>query len=234
VQAWEVVARARAPDGAELTLSRRGAEWAVRAAGRALMSSRAHRSVEALAELALARVAPGPARAVLVGGLGLGYTLRAALDRLPATARVTVAELVPALAEWNRGPLADLAGRPLEDRRVEVRLADVAYLIGAPGSAYDAILLDVDNGPSALAHPRNGRLYGERGVAACREALRIGGVLAVWSAGPDAGYLARLARAGLEAEVRTVTDRDGGGRRHALFLARRSAGAPTRRRKVPP
>jgi spermidine synthase len=224
MQPWEIAGRARAPDGSELVLARRGDDWVVRAGGRILMSSRLHGSEEALAALALERV--DRPRTVLVGGLGLGYTLRATLDRLPADARVVVAELLPEVAAWNRGPVAHLAGRPLEDSRVRLQIGDVARRIGEARRAFDAILLDVDNGASPIAHPANGRLYGEAGVRACREALREGGALSVWSAGPDDAYLARLSRAGLDAEARSVPARGGGasGSRHVIFLATRSGG----------
>ncbi len=221
---WEIVARAAGPGGAEWVLARRGEEWVVRVGGRALMSSRQHGSEEALAAIALARMAEARARrhapTVLVGGLGLGFTLRAALDRLPADARVVVAELVPALVEWNRGPVAGLAGRPLEDPRARLQQGDVLARIAEARGAFDAILLDVDNGPSAVSHAANERLYGEMGVRACRDALRAGGVLAVWSAGPEERYRARLEKAGLEVEVKAVPAREGTprGARHVVFL----------------
>jgi spermidine synthase len=224
--AWETVERARAPDGGELVLARRGDEWVVRSAGRVLMTSRVHGSEEALADLALARAAR--LRTVLLGGLGLGYTLRAALDRLSPGARVVVAELVPALAAWNRGPVAALAGRPLEDPRVRLQLGDVAGRIAEAKGAFDAILLDVDNGPAPLAHAANRGLYGEAGIAACRDALATGGVLATWSAGPDAGYLARLGRAGLAAVAHPVPPRAGERARHVVFLAIKQPAPPRR------
>lgn len=224
MRAWETIDRARAPDGAELTLARRGDEWVVRAAGHVLMTSRAHASEEALAELALARVQR--ARAVLVGGLGLGFTVRAALDRLGPDARVTVAELVPAVVAWSRGPVGSLAGRPLEDPRVVVAEADVAAV--AARGRWDAILLDVDNGPSPLAHGGNARLYGEAGLAAFRGALRDGGALAVWSAGQDASFVSRLERAGFDAEVRAVPAAGAGGQRHAVFVAVKRSGSRSR------
>jgi spermidine synthase len=218
---WETIDRARVPDGTELVLARRGAEWVVRAGGRVLMSSRQHGSEDALAEMALARVARP--RTVLVGGLGLGYTLRAALERVPAEGRVVVAEISPELAAWNRGPVAHLAGRPLEDPRTRLQIGDVAARIAEARGAFDAILLDVDNSPSSMVLAGNDRLYGRSGVAACRDALRAGGILAVWSAGPDDAYRERLARAGMESEAIPVPARGAGARgaRHVLFLARR-------------
>jgi spermidine synthase len=229
VKPWQTVDRAQAPDGTELVLARRGDEWVVRADGRVLMSSRVHGSEEALATLALDRVARP--RTVLVGGLGLGFTLRAALDRLPADARAIVVELVPALAAWNRGPLAALAGRPLDDPRVRLQLGDVRARIAEARGAFDAILLDVDNGPAAVANAANDALYGDRGVRACRDALRQGGVLAVWSAGPDAAYRARLERAGFEVEAASVPARGAGagGVRHVVLLAFHRRAAPARR-----
>lgn len=219
MQPWVTVERARAPDGVELELVRRGEEWVVRAGGRVLMTSRAHASEEALAAAALGR-APPP-RTILLGGLGLGFTLRAALDRLPPDARVIVAELVPALVAWNRGPLAPLAGRPLEDPRVRLQQGDVLPRIAEARGAYQAILLDVDNGPQAVAHPANDRLYGEAGVAACAAALSTGGVLAVWSAAEDPAYLRRLGRHGLTPEAVPAPTRPGAAARHVLLLGRK-------------
>jgi spermidine synthase len=230
---WETVDRVRAPDGVELQLARRGAEWAVRAGGRVLMSSRAHGAEEALAALAL-RGIERP-RAVLVGGLGLGFTLRALLDRLPAEARVVVAELVPGVVAWNQGPVAHLARRPLDDPRVRLRPGDVLSPIAEASGAFDAILLDVDNGPSPVAHAANRRLYGERGARACAQALRAGGALAVWSAGPDFRYLARLERAGLEARAEAAAKGRGvilvgvkpGARRRGAPRPQRAARGPS-------
>jgi spermidine synthase len=232
------VDRSAAPDGAELVLARRDDEWVVRAAGRTLMSSRVHGSEEALAAIALREARPrtstaprggageGAAgrRSVLVGGLGMGFTLRATLDRLPPDARVVVVELVPGLVAWNRGPLAHLAGRPLDDPRVRLQQGDVGRRIAEAKGAYDAILLDVDNGPSALAHPANASLYGDRGVRACADALRPGGVLAVWSAAPDERFRLRLGRAGLDAREERVPARGAqGGVRHVVVLASKPA-----------
>jgi spermidine synthase len=230
VKPWENVDRARSPDGTELILARRGDEWVVREGGRVLMSSRMHGSEEALAALALKRI-PHP-RTVLIGGLGLGFTVRATLDRLGPDTRVIVAEMVPELVAWNRGPVADLAGRPLEDPRVRLQMGDVSGRIAEARSAYDAILLDVDNGPSALNHAANSVLYDNKGIRRCRDALRAGGVLAVWSAGGDARYVERLERAGFDVQVHVVPGRGGGqgGVRHVVFVAAR----PPARRAAPP
>jgi spermidine synthase len=217
---WENIASARAPDGTLLELVRRGDEWVVRAAGRTLMTSRTHGSEQALASFALeGRRRPS---AVLIGGLGLGFTLRAALDLLPRGSRVVVSELVAELAAWNRGPVAHLTGRPLDDPRVEVRIGDVTDAIADAQEQFDAILLDVDNGPSAPILSANRRLYDAAGIRACRRALRRGGVLAVWSTGPDDGYIAALGRAGLVAEHRRIQTGHGRkGIRHVIFLARK-------------
>ncbi len=222
MQPWHVVDRARAPDGSEVLLAHRGEEWVVRVGGRILMSSRMHGSEEALASLALKNLeAP---RTILVGGLGLGFTLRALLDRVPVDARVIVAELVPKLAAWNRGPVAHLAGSPLSDARVRLQIGDVAGRIAEATRAFDAIVLDVDNGPSSLVHADNDRLYGQKGVRACLNALKNGGVLAVWSAGPDQRYIERLERAGFGTATHSVSARNGpGGVRHVIVTARKRA-----------
>jgi predicted O-methyltransferase YrrM len=225
VKPWEIVERSAAPDGTELVLARRDDEWVVRLAGRTLMSSRMHGSEDALAALALARVTSP--RTVLIGGLGLGYTLRATLDRLPPDARVVMVELAPAVVAWNRGPLAHLAGRPLEDPRVRLQQDDVVSRIAEAHGAYDAILLDVDNGPSEPLLAGNAGLYGERGLRACAEALRVGGVLGIWSAGPEDRFLPRLERAGLVGTQVPVSPRGEAGRaRHAVILGQKRAGRP--------
>jgi spermidine synthase len=231
MQPWVTVDRTRVGGGTELVLARRGDEWVVRNDGRVLMSSRQHGSEDALAGLALEALdRPGGARTVLVGGLGLGYTLRATLDRIGPAARAVVAEISPALVEWNRGPVAHLAGRPLEDPRTRLQIGDVADRIAEATGAFDAILLDVDNSPSSMVLAENDRLYGRRGVEACARALASGGVLAVWSAGPDERYVRRLEQAGLEARAVTVPARGvgGGGARHVVFLGRKRAADPRR------
>jgi spermidine synthase len=217
---WRTLGSATAPGGGTLVLQERAGEFAIRIDGYVLMSSRAHGSEEALAEGACARLAGRAAPRVLIGGLGLGFTVRAALDRLPAGASVTVAEVVPAVVDWNRGPLADLAARPLDDPRVTVATADVgAVLAAAPPATFDAVLLDVDNGPTALPRPANADLYDARGIAVARASLRPGGVLGVWSAAPDDAFAARLRRGGFSVRVERIRSRGRVGTRHVLFLA---------------
>jgi spermidine synthase len=220
VKPWELLGETRAIDGTLLALTRRDREYVILANGRSLMSSRMHGSEEALATIGCGHARRSARPCVLVGGLGMGFTLRAVLDLLPSDAIVTVAELVPAVIEWNREPLAALAAHPLRDSRVRIEVADVGFTLRASTSRFDAILLDVDNGPSPLAHPANERLYGAKGVRACRDALRAGGVLAVWSAGPDERYRERLEKAGLGVEVQAVPARSGTskGVRHVVFL----------------
>jgi spermidine synthase len=215
---WVTVDEVRTADGTRLTLSRRGTEWEVCFDGLVLMSSRAHGSEDELARLAFAKV-KNP-RTVLIGGLGLGFSLRATLDILDPRGRVVVAEQSSQVVEWNRVHVGDLAGRPLADPRVTVRLGDVRERIGEARAVYDLILLDVDNGPSALIHAANARLYDAAGVVACHVALREGGALAVWATGPDAGYLRRLQRSGFDASSVRVAPRPGaGGRKHVVFVA---------------
>jgi spermidine synthase len=214
---WQTIATAAAPDGVELALARRDEEWVVRAAGRTLMSSRQHASEEALATLALERASRR--RRVLVGGLGFGYTLRAVLDRVPVDAVVEVAELLPAIVAWNREHLSSLAGRPLDDRRVSLLEGSVKPRLRAARARWDVILLDVDNGPSAVAHEENDSLYGLAGLAACHGALAEDGVLAVWSAAPDPRFVNRLGQNGFSAEAIEVGGRGGAaGPRHVIFV----------------
>lgn len=186
--------------------------------GLELMSSRNHHSVEAMARLAFAaRGTPAPRR-VLIGGLGMGYTLRASLDALPRIALVVVAEVLPEVIAWNRGPLASLAGRPLDDPRVMLRQQDVQDLLAE--SAYDAILLDVDNGPHAFTLTSNGRLYSLDGLARIRRSLTRGGVLAVWSSYRHDAFEKRLRRARFSARsVRVSSRANGKGPSNTVFLA---------------
>jgi spermidine synthase len=223
---WKLLDSARVPGGGpELRLYQRGEELSIRIVGRGeLMNSRVHGSEDALAELTCARLAGRAHSRVLIGGLGMGFTLAAALRQLGPDAEVVVAELVPAVVEWNRGPLAGAAGHPLEDRRVTVRVADVAQILSKEAQAYDAILLDVDNGPEGLTRRDNDWLYSVNGLGAAFAALRPGGVLAVWSAGPDRDFSERLRRVGFEAEeVRVRARANRKGARHIIWLAARAA-----------
>ncbi len=221
---WVRLGTAQAPGGGELVLSERAGEFVIRVDGRELMSSRVHGSETAMAELGCAHLPRTQAAEVLVGGLGLGYTLRAALDHTGPHARVTVAEIVPAVVEWNRGPLAHLAGRPLDDPRAAVEVADVGEVIAGAHRRFSAILLDVDNGPAALTRAQNQRLYGPRGLQAIARALAPGGTVVVWSASDDAPFAERLRRQGFALEIEHVPARGPGrpGPRHTLFVARPS------------
>ena len=222
---WELIDNSRVPGaGGELCLFRRGREFSIMVNGSELMNSRAHGSEDALAELACGRIADHPAPRVLIGGLGMGYTTAAALHHLCPEGRVVVAELVPAVVEWNRGPLSDLAGHPLQDCRVTVREMDVALVMKEEKQAYDAILLDVDNGPEAMTREGNSWLYSRAGLDAAFAALRPAGVLAVWSAGPDQAFTKRLVQAGFHPDEVTVRARGSkGGGRHTIWLAERGA-----------
>jgi spermidine synthase len=219
VKPWELLGQTSTPEGVELALTRRDREYVILAAGKSLMSSRMHGSEEALAALACRAVRGRAEPSVLVGGLGMGYTLRAALDLLPADATVVVSELVPAVVEWNRGPLGPLAGHPLQDRRVRVDVNDVATTLRASRDRFDAVLLDVDNGPAAFTAADNAGLYGDRGLAAARAALKLGGVLAVWSAWDNRRFEQRLRYGRFDVEVERVRGRlTRGGPRHTIFL----------------
>lgn len=214
--------RATTPDGKDLVLYERDGVFSIRVNGLELMSSRAHGSEEALARFTLAGTrAPSPT--ILVGGLGMGYTLRAVLDAVPNGAKVVVAEIFPAVVEWNRAELADLAGSPALDPRVEIELADVADVIRDNPTAFDGVLLDVDNGPDAFTLARNEHLYGPPGLARIRRCLRTHGTLGVWSADPDHAFERRLQAAGFRVRVETVPARPGAkGPNHTIFVAKMS------------
>lgn len=217
---WEHLDTAPVPDGGELKLMRRGAEYSIMAGAIELMNSRLSGSEEALATLTCAGFGAGTRPRILIGGLGMGFTLRAALAVLPAQAEVVVAELVPAVVAWARGPLAELFAGGLDDARVRIREGDVAEAIAEAREAYDAILLDVDNGPGGLSRDANDQLYGAAGLATARRALRPGGVLAVWSSAPDDRFAARLRKGGFTvAEQRVRATRSGRGARHVIWLA---------------
>jgi spermidine synthase len=219
VKAWALLGETCTPDGNTMRLTRRDQEYVVLLNGKTLMSSRMHGSEEALATAGCQHLRTAERPRVLVGGLGMGFTLRAALDLLPQHAVVTVAELVPAVVEWNRGPLSPLAGHPLKDRRVRIDLNDVGFTLRANPGQFDAVLLDVDNGPRAFTSEANESLYDNAGVAAAYAALRDDGVLAVWSAWDDRKFEQRLRHHGFVARTERVRARlKKGGPHHTVFL----------------
>ncbi|HEX6160402.1 MAG TPA: spermidine synthase [Thermoanaerobaculia bacterium] len=220
---WILLDTAPIPgDTGELRLYQRGSEYSIRLGHYELMNSRVHASEDALAHLACARLAGRARPRILIGGLGIGFTLAAVLQSTGPDAEVVISELVPAVVAWNRGPLADIAGRPLEDPRVVVRETDVALLIRGAKAAYDAILLDVDNGPAALTAKGNDRIYSTTGLRAAYNALRPGGILGVWVSGPAPSFTPRLRQAGFtvdEVPVRGQTASKGP--RYRIWLAQR-------------
>ncbi|WP_017958045.1 spermidine synthase [Rhizobium leguminosarum] len=212
-------------EGGELRLKQRGGEFSIMLDANELMNSRLSGSEEALATLSWERIKTHAKPRVLIGGLGMGFTLRAALAVLPDDAGVTVAELVPAVVAWARGPMAEVFKGCLDDLRVGIHQGDVGEAIRAGKSAYDAILLDVDNGPDGLTRKSNDRLYDFAGLRAARDALRPGGVLAVWSSGPDPDFTRRLRDSGFSVEaVNTRANGKRGGARHVIWLAVKPAG----------
>ena len=215
---WEHLATAVVPgDGDELRLMRRGSEYSIMTGATELMNSRLSGSEEALATLAHERLAGVAAPRILIGGLGMGFTLRAALGVFGSKARIVVAELVPAVIAWARGPLSGLYGDSLDDPRADIREGDVAALIAE--GAWDAILLDVDNGPRGLSRPGNDGLYGPRGLAVAKQALKPGGLLAVWSSVQDHGFAKGLKQAGYAVEEIGVRAHRGRGARHVIWVA---------------
>jgi spermidine synthase len=217
---WVLLDKVTIAGGGELRLMRRGEEFSIRSGSATLMSSRMSGSEKALADLACARVSGRKNCHVLIGGYGMGFTLRAALACLAADARVTVAELVPAVVAWARGPMAFLTAACLADPRVSIREEDVRDTI-ASGARFDAILLDVDNGPDGLTQDANDRLYDLDGLRSARKALRPGGVLAVWSASPSPQFTRRLQRAGFSVEeIKTRANSNGKGPRHIIWMAK--------------
>lgn len=219
---WKLIDSAPIPNGSRtLSLYQRGEEFSIRIGGAELMSSREHGSEDALAEIACERLSGRSGVRVLVGGLGLGFTLGAVLRSCEGLSEVVVSELVPSVVTWNRGPLAHLAGRPLDDPRVTVREEDVAAVIRSEAGALDAILLDVDNGPAPMTQKENQWLYKETGLRTSYRALRKGGILAIWSAGSSPGFTQRLERCGFEAEEIRTRGKARVGARYTIWLARR-------------
>jgi spermidine synthase len=228
VKKFECLEQATAPDGTVLTLHRHDATYTVRANGEELMSTRRHHSEERLAELTCAALRERPGARVLIGGLGLGFTLRAALAALAADARVVVAELVAAVIAWNANPAYPLAGDALRDPRVELRHADVVDVLRDGAGQYDAIMLDVDNGAAPMTTAGNARLYGDAGIREAIAALRPGGRLAYWSPDADPAFDRALRRAGLTVAVTRARAHTTSGPRHALYVGHRGdVGAPS-------
>jgi spermidine synthase len=219
---WKLLDTASVPgEGSDLRLYQRGGddEFSIKAGPIELMNSRVHGSEDALAELGCQKMKNRIKPRVLIGGLGMGYTLAAALQQLGSESEVVVAELVPAVIDWNRGPLAPLAGHPLDDPRVIIYQGDVAELIRSESGSFDAILLDVDNGPEGLTRKENDALYSSAGLAAASMALKAGGIFGVWSISPDHNFSKRLRRAGyMVEEIRARARGKHGGGRHMIWL----------------
>lgn len=223
---WQTIDSEEVPhDDAMMYLVERGGEWAIHVDGRELMTNREHGSEDALSDLACDRLDALHDAKVLVGGLGMGFTLSAVLRRVGPAARVTVAELIPAVVRWNREYVGRASGHPLRDPRVDVYMGDVGDLVEKPPHAWSAILLDVDNGPGALTRPANGWLYNPQGIQAAWDALIPGGILGIWSAAGDDSFTRRLVDGGFETEFlpyfedgRPTPDDDG---THVLWMARR-------------
>jgi spermidine synthase len=223
MNSWKLIDTAQIPgNGGELQCYQRENEFSIKiVGGGVLMSTWAHGSEDALAELACKQIADRESPRVLIGGLGMGFTLAAALRHLGAEAAVEVAELVPEVVAWNLGALGEHAGYPLRDARATVREGDVTKILKAARQAYDAILLDVDNGPEGLTRKKNDWLYTTDGLTASYRALRPEGVLAVWSAGPDRDFTARLQKVGFKVKKALVHEHDNKGDLHTIWLAER-------------
>lgn len=227
---WKTLDRAETSDGSDLVLSLRDDQYAIRVDGQELMNSRSHASEEKLAVHGCAGLATKRGARVMIGGLGMGFTARAALDVLPSDAEVDVIELVGAVIRWNREILGHLAGAPLDDPRIRMIEGDVVDTIACADACYDAILLDVDNGPSALTSFKNKRLYSSFGLVSALRALRPGGMLAVWSSYDDNSFTARLREVGFTAETKRVHADRGRTKRHVVWLARAPSERAQRRR----
>ena len=211
-------------NGGELRLTQRGSDFTISLKGARgeLMSSRVHGSELALAELGCAHINSKEKARVLVGGLGMGFTLAAALKATSESSQVIVAELIPEVIEWNNGPLGECAGRPLKDNRVQIHQGDVAELFKTDQATYDAVLLDVDNGPEGFTHADNNNLYSIESLLAIKQTLHSGGMLAVWSAWHDPKFTQQLKKARFKVEAKTVRAHKGKGSRHTIYLARKA------------
>ena len=221
---WTQLGTAQIPNnGGELKFSQRGDEFSIRLSGirGELMNSRLYNSEKELAELGCAHLKSADNARVLVGGLGMGYTLAAALKSVNEKSQVTVAELIPEVVEWNQGRLGNCANNPLQDPRSRVHVGDVKELLNIRQPTFDAILLDVDNGPEGLTQNDNNSIYSPQGLQDIYKTLRPKGMLAIWSAGPDDKFTVRLKKAGFKADTRIVRARPGKGSRHTIFLARK-------------
>ncbi|MBZ9755933.1 spermidine synthase [Mesorhizobium sp. ESP6-5] len=220
---WIQLDSAKTPDGQqELRLKQRGSEFSIMLGTNELMNSRLSGSEDALAKLSCQRIAGHRRPRILIGGLGMGFTLRAALAELGDNAEIVVAELVPAVVAWARGPMAEIFAGSLDDPRVTIHETDVGQFVRSAPIAWDAILLDVDNGPEGIVHKGNDALYSVAGLAAARTALRPGGVLAVWSQGPDASFTRRLKQAGFAVEEVNTRANGKRGARHVIWIATNS------------
>ncbi len=210
-------------NGGELKLSQRGDEFSIKLSGKRgeLMNSRVFNSEKVLSQLGCAHIKPHHDAHILVGGLGMGYTLSAALKAVNADSVVTVAELIPEVVKWNEGPLGHCAGKPLQDPRTKVHIGDVKELLTSRQPRFDAILLDVDNGPKGLTHSDNDWIYSEDGLKDIYDTLNPNGMLAIWSAGPDYLFSVRLKKIGFRVDTRDVQARPGKGSKHTIFLAKK-------------
>lgn len=214
---------AQVPGGEKLELFSHGRDFMIVLQRNELMSTRLRGSEEALATMAIERLGTSKPLRLLIGGYGMGFTLRAALANLGPKAHVMVAELVPEIIEWARGPMAEVAAGCLDDPRVLLRQGDVGNLIELADSEFDAILLDVDNGPDGLVREDNNRLYTKAGLRAAKRALTPGGILAIWSAGPDPRFRGYLERTGFAVdEVKVSARGNGKGAKHIIWFARKA------------
>lgn len=220
---WENIDQAKIPGSPEtITLKKRGKEYSIRTAGTELMNSRQHGSEDALASLAINCIDTASDCRILIGGLGMGYTLASALKNSKPDARIIVSELIPAVVMWNKDHIGHLARMPLNDPRVTIEIQDVADIISRSKAAWNIILLDVDNGPNGLTQKANNRLYTDSGIQKAFDALCPGGVLAIWSCNPDPAFTLRLKRCGFITQLQTVKARKSQkGSNHIIWLAKK-------------